>query len=282
MAQMELTGKKRGKSREMAIKYIFADVDGTLGIGGIGIPEKNRLAIRKYVEEGGSFGVCTGRSPDSVKGFIGDLPINTLSVVNGGCALYDFQKGEYLDELCVEEDALQFAFSMKKELEQFTECRIVIVNRTNYWQVKTKEDQTACQQQNSYPIALLEQIEKPWYRIILYVSAQDGIKCAEFVRSHKPDGVRIEHTEDTLVEIMNEASGKGDALRRACRYLGGTAEEAAFIGDFFNDIGALKAVGLSACVKNAPQEVKDCCDMVLSDCMDGAVVEFIERVQKII
>ena len=90
----------------MAIKYIFADVDGTLGIGGIGIPEKNRLAIRKYVEEGGSFGVCTGRSPDSVKGFIGDLPINTLSVVNGGCALYDFQKGEYLDELCVEEDAL--------------------------------------------------------------------------------------------------------------------------------------------------------------------------------
>ena len=36
MAQMELTGKKRGKSREMAIKYIFADVDGTLGIGGIG------------------------------------------------------------------------------------------------------------------------------------------------------------------------------------------------------------------------------------------------------
>ncbi|MFR6589873.1 MAG: HAD family hydrolase [Gallintestinimicrobium sp.] len=51
---------------------------------------------------------------------------------------------------------------------------------------------------------------------------------------------------------------------------------------FFNDIGALKAAGLSACVKNAPQEVKDCCDMVLSDCMDGAVAEFIERVQKII
>ena len=42
------------------------------------------------------------------------------------------------------------------------------------------------------------------------------------------------------------------------------------------------AVGLSACVNNAPQEVKDCCDMVLSDCMDGAVAEFIERVQKII
>ena len=39
----------------MAIKYIFADVDGTLGIGGIGIPEKNRQVIRKYVEEGGSF-----------------------------------------------------------------------------------------------------------------------------------------------------------------------------------------------------------------------------------
>ena len=54
------------------------------------------------------------------------------------------------------------------------------------------------------------------------------------------------------------------------------------LSEIFNDIGALKAAGLSACVKNAPQEVKDCCDMVLSDCMDGAVAEFIERVQKII
>ena len=41
----------------MATKYIFADVDGTLGIGGIGIPEKNRLEIRKYVEEGAEVSV---------------------------------------------------------------------------------------------------------------------------------------------------------------------------------------------------------------------------------
>ena len=290
----------------MAIKYIFADIDGTLGIGGIGIPERNREAIRNFVEEGGKFGVCTGRSPGSVKGFIGDIPINTLSVINGGCALYDFQKDEYLDELCVEEDALQFAFSMKKELEQFTECRIVIVNRTGYWQVQMEPDsaqmdvpsggqlggmqtgapaagqasQTGCTQRRGYLIAPLEQIEKPWYRIILRVSPQDGTKCAALVRQQKPDGVRIEHTEDALVEIMNEASGKGDALRRACRYLGCSAEEAAFIGDFYNDMEALKAAGVSACVKNAPQEVKDCCDMVLSDCMDGAVAEFIERVRK--
>ena len=70
MAQMELTGKKRGKSREMAIKYIFADVDGTLGIGGIGIPAKNRLAIRKYVEEGGSFGIVVQLSRQKSKLFI--------------------------------------------------------------------------------------------------------------------------------------------------------------------------------------------------------------------
>lgn len=64
-----------------------------------------------------------------MKGFIGDLPINTLSVVNGGCALYDFQKGEYLDELCVEEDALQFAFSMKKSWSssQSAESSLLIV-----------------------------------------------------------------------------------------------------------------------------------------------------------
>ena len=57
---------------------------------------KTDWRFRKYVEEGGSFGVCTGRSPDSVKGFIGDLPINTLSVVNGGCALLRFSERRIL------------------------------------------------------------------------------------------------------------------------------------------------------------------------------------------
>ncbi len=73
-------------------------------------------------------------------------------------------------------------------------------------------------------------------------------KMCRICQNQKPDGVRIEHTEDTLVEIMNEASGKGmhsdvpadilEELQRKPR-----------LSEIFNDIGALKAAGLSACVK---------------------------------
>lgn len=69
---------------------VFSDLDGTLGIEGQQIPLRNRQAIRRFVENGGRFGICTGRSPESARDFLQDIPVNAPSVVNGGCALYDF------------------------------------------------------------------------------------------------------------------------------------------------------------------------------------------------
>ena len=237
----------------------------------------------KYVEEGGSFGVCTGRSPDSVKGFIGDLPINTLSVVNGGCALYDFQKGEYLDELCVEEDALQFAFSMKKGVGAVHRVQ----NRhCESYELLAGEDKRGS---DCLPAA---------------ISLSDRFAGADREALVSDHFMRIGAGWNKMCRICQRSEAGWRQNRAYGGYAGGNYERSIRKGGctqtclqiswrncrgsrvyrrfFLNDIGALEAAGLSACVKNAPREVKDCCDMVLSDCMDGAVAEFIERVQKII
>ncbi|PWL58938.1 MAG: Cof-type HAD-IIB family hydrolase, partial [Oscillospiraceae bacterium] len=33
--------------------YLYSDIDGTLGIAGLGIPQRNRQAIARFVEKGG-------------------------------------------------------------------------------------------------------------------------------------------------------------------------------------------------------------------------------------
>ena len=38
----------------------------------------------------------------------------------------------------------------------------------------------------------------------------------------------------------------------------------------------MRCAGLSACVSEAPREVRSQCALVLSGCMDGAVADFLE------
>lgn len=259
--------------KEGRFYYIFSDLDGTLGVEGAGIPSKNRQAIREFVEQGGKFGVCTGRSPQSAKAFLQDIPVNVPSVVNGGCTLCKLDTGETWEELEVPEQALPFALAFMKD---FPEISLVIVNNEGYWQAGAEGDSVT---EHKYPVLPIEKIAKPWYRVIFMADPKGSLQIAQKAQKCKPAGVRIEHTAPDFVEIMHEGAGKYTALKRLCAYMDISLSQVVFVGDFYNDLEVIKHVGLSACVAGAPKEVKECCTWVLSDCMEGAVAELIERLQ---
>lgn len=246
------------------IKYIFTDLDGTLGRGELGIPDKNRKMIKEFVTRGGKFGICTGRAPGSASGFMQDIPINTISVVNGGCALYNFQTGQLQDELFVPEGAFQYAIEAQKKIEKYIKCNLIVVNRDGYW---------PCTAENA------DRILRPWYRIIFQVSPEYAMDIAKEVQEQKPDNVRIESSAPDFVEIMHISAGKYNALKKICGYLEISPEQMAFIGDFYNDMESFQLVGVSACVGNAPEEVKRHCNYILGDCMEGAVGDFLQKFQ---
>ena len=56
-------------------------------------------------------------------------------------------------------------------------------------------------------------------------------------------------------------------------------EEAAYVGDDLNDLGAMRCVGTAVCPQNAAKQVKSCCSYVLSSRGgEGAVREFVEMI----
>ena len=66
--------------------YLFSDIDGTLGRTETGIPKRNINAIKNFIENGGTFGVATGRYLSDLD-FVKEVPINGYSLINNRASI---------------------------------------------------------------------------------------------------------------------------------------------------------------------------------------------------
>ena len=69
---------------------ILTDLDGTLFNSQGLVSAENRAAISEYINQGGLFGVATGREPHNARLHLPNLPMNAPSIVLNGAAIYDF------------------------------------------------------------------------------------------------------------------------------------------------------------------------------------------------
>lgn len=96
------------------------------------------------------------------------------------------------------------------------------------------------------------------------------------------DSVRLRAEELQVDDVAQDAKArKLPAFQRMLDRMEISAEDAAFIGDDFPDMGILRMVGLPVAVANAVPEVKDVCAVQLTRAGGhGAVREFAELLLK--
>ena len=81
--------------------------------------------------------------------------------------------------------------------------------------------------------------------------------------------------------LVSNCSNKKEALDKISKENGFDISEVAYIGDDIIDIVALKAVGFSACPKDACEDVKNCVNYISSfNGGEGAAREIIEKILK--
>ena len=75
---------------------------------GAEVPEvsrRNREALEYFMAGGGRFAIATGRALAAFIKFADQVPMNAPGIVCNGAALYDFQKGEYLETILLDAPA---------------------------------------------------------------------------------------------------------------------------------------------------------------------------------
>jgi Cof subfamily protein (haloacid dehalogenase superfamily) len=271
-----------GKPLKISDFLIMSDVDGTLlPFGAHSVPERNLAALRRFTNNGGRFGIATGRAKSSTEPFVKSLPVNAPCVVYNGGGLYDFEKQEFLMQIHLPEKIKEDIARLKDALPFVP---LVIVCRDDYLHVnpETTPEIFSIDHKRQFTKVTLDEIAaEPWHKAVFLVSADDSRAFDEYMAEQRYEGTRLVRTTNTLVELLPENSNKGAAIKRLVELGYVRQERVAAIGDYYNDTEMIAYAGIGAAVGEAPDDIKAIAEFVAGPCAGGAVADLVEYLEQI-
>lgn len=253
--------------------YLFSDVDGTLATTSGHIPERNVDAIQYFVENGGTFGVATGRYLGDID-LLDDVNINGLCILNNGACVYDFTQKKLASTSLLPDNIIgTFVEYLKKN----PDIGLLIVNDDGYISTIVDENDRPVLD-DSYVSKKLSEIKTPYYKILFVINKNMYNTIAE-LRALHIDGIDFVQSGRNTLEVVPSDISKGKTFLQICNDLGIDNDKTFFIGDSYNDISIMRAVGHSACVLDSPYDIKDIVETVVGEFKQGAVADFIEIIE---
>ncbi len=249
------------------IKLFASDLDGTILTDEKIVSPKTRDALRRFVEAGNHFAICTGRDINSGRKVYEslelDLPGSFVIAYNGG-QIFDVDKGETVYRIGIEQELVRkiFEFSEKQGMYVHTYNDEYIISPfggecLDYYRIviKTPVKEGA---------DALDYMDVPPCKIIS-IELHDHEKQERFrIAAEEAFGDRLKlmYSSPYYLELIPKQSGKGEAVARLCEYLNIPLENSIAAGDGDNDISMIRAAGLGIAMLNAPDSVKAAADVI--------------------
>lgn len=232
----------------MRIKAIFLDVDGTLTVDRESyiLDYDAIIALRKAAEKGLVVSLVSSNALPIVVGLLRYLGLNGVAIGESGSLVY------------IENKVIPLASRPAREpykalLEKYP------VYVADSWQNMFRLYEFA--------LKLREEYRSSWRGIIA--------ELRKYVESKYP-GFTVDYS-GYAIHVRDASVDKKRAVLFVLDRLGLTPQEAAGVGDSVMDVSFLSALGLSAAVSNADDELKVSVDVVLSSPSGKGVVEFIQK-----
>ena len=259
--------------------YLYCDLDGTLLNEDKRVSEENSTAIHAFVEQGGRFGLATGRVPAILRSVEDNLPINAPCILYNGGGLYDLTSREFLAkhplsyDLAAEAVACVVSARSDACVQIFTDSGIYEVNADQ------RDDPQTVLEQIPVTSVPMEQVEGSVLKLLIAHETADISEIHAAVRKAPFfDQLTAFRSSDNYLEIVALNVSKGSALsdvRARC----GDVKKILAIGDYNNDLEMVLRADIGAAPANAIAEVKSAADIVLAvDNNHHCVARFLEAV----
>ena len=271
----------------MTSKYskwlLVSDIDGTLNDKSFNLPENNRKEIKRYVEAGGNFTLCSGRNLESLNIHYNKLGIKTPAIFLNGAGIFDYETSSLLFYNVIStqgEEILLDIFTRHKllNLTVFAYNKLYLAKRTCFYgYVISKLDKLTyefCSRISDLP-------RGNWGKISFFSFPSTLKKIEKELKNERNSEIfDCFFTSPVTLEVVNKGVNKGVAVLKLAEYLGINKENTAAVGDYYNDVDMFKRVEHPVCCGQAPDDIKDICEHVTCHCNDGAVAEFINYIEK--
>lgn len=263
-------------------KLICTDIDGTLLDTNHQISAENKRVIAKAYQKGITIALVSGRKASSLKILQKELGIHGPLGCYSGALVVDEEK--ILASHPISWDAAEqvLAFVADKGLESFIYTdRRWYVHKENPWmafETSVSKTEGRVVPFDELPDHCASNGELP-YKILCMHEEPEVVRTVEILLKEKFSSLfNIYLSGPRYLEISAKDVDKGHALEAICEAYGYSTSQAMAIGDYFNDLGMLKAAGYSVAMGNAPAEIKRHAHAVTASNSEDGLAKAIEAI----
>ncbi len=261
---------------------LVSDIDGTLNTKAMKLPESNKIAIRKFVDNGGNFTLCSGRNLQSLSIHYEKLGIDTPAIFLNGAGVYDFSKNDFIYFNPITEEGERVILNVLKahktlQLTVYSPEKLYLATwKCVYGRVISMLDKLnyeLCKSVSDLP-------RGNWGKVSLFGTKGLINKLQLFFKNDTNKKLfECFKTSPYTLEVVNKGVNKGNAVLKLAEMLNVNKSNTAAIGDYYNDVEMLKMVAHPVCCGQAPDDIKAISEYVACHCNDGAVADFINYIQ---
>nr|WP_325243374.1 HAD family hydrolase [uncultured Oscillibacter sp.] len=241
------------------------------------LPERNREALKYFMAQGGRFAIATGRALPAFLRHAGDVPMNAPGVVCNGAAIYDFEKGEYLDAALLDDQARQRGQAV---LDRFPSVAVEAYHIDNVIHV-VRPNAISRQHEHMTHVSLTEapslpEVPLPLGKLLFEADHEtlEGV-LAFLIEQGWAEDYELIFSVSHLLEMTIQGASKGGMIRRLAARLGISMEHVYCAGDEANDLSMLHAAAEGFAPANASAAVRESGATVVCDAREGAIADVI-------
>ena len=242
------------------------------------LPERNRRALEYFMAEGGRFAVATGRALAAFIHYAEAVPMNVPGVVCNGAAIYDFEKGEYLETAMLDSSARERGQTV---LDRFPTVAVEAYHIDNvihavHPNAITRQHERITQAAVTEAPSLLD-VPLPLGKLLFEAEHETLEEVLAFLTARGWAGdYELIFSVSHLLEMTVKGANKGGMVRRLAARLGVSMEHVYCAGDEANDISMLTAAKQGFAPANCAQAVRDCGATVVCSAQEGAIAQVVE------
>ena len=263
---------------------IFSDIDGTYLDENRTIVPKNEEAIRRFMREGGTFTVATGRMERNTPGAIPNIAelANFPALLNNGTCVYDFREDRSIKNFFMEPETVKPLLDFVAVHYPDVGIRVTIPGGFVYpfdhpkilHDIGRNSRITRKLPPSEWDLSCL-------YKIVFRAESEVLKRMQADLTPIFADKIEIILSEVEILEVQRKGVSKGSTINLIREDLrrSGTPKRIVCIGDYENDLEMLRAADFAACPENALDSVKAVSDVVLCHCREGVIADLIEYLE---
>ena len=247
------------------------------------IPPYNLERLQYFIDQGGRFALATGRVWMAFRHFVPLLPTNAPVGTGNGAAIVDPATGEnlFLHPLPASAGAVIEALEGRNPGYA---CELYRAD--NESDVFRPNDLTRNHARLSYyafrEITAFSQTRPPLLKALFEGEHQELEELRQYVLGQPWYGeYEVFFSGENLLELIARGANKGTMARKMAELCGVSMEHTYCIGDNANDLPMLAAAKIAFAPSNAIPAIHESGATILGDCMEGAVGQAVDCLDRI-